>query len=104
MEYVNENFLSVSPSVISKRQKYRDAFKRHQKNQIEKINKAHLKLDRLKFIYNNIVSNIDTLKLEIEKNERDSEEREMKINKYIFFLSQYNTRLERVMYNKYGKQ
>lgn len=100
MEYLNDKTLSISPSVISKRKKFREAFQKHQKRQSENFKKTQDKLFKYKLLYEYFVSQIETLNSEIERNENYCEEREIRIMKYISFLSENNNNLEREIYNK----
>lgn len=98
MEYLNETILSLPPSIVSKRQKFRIAFEKHQKKQIEKRNKLEKKLNKYKSAYNDLLIDIETANVELERYERLFKVREFNMMKYISVLAENNRKLESKLY------
>lgn len=100
MLYVNED-ISISPSAISRRQKYRDTFMKHQERHKEKVSYLKKKLHVLKSIRNTLDVKIQTFIMEIERNERISEETERNLQFYINSLYTNNQNVEKEILSKY---
>lgn len=93
-KYDDKKSLLASSSVLCKRQKFREAFRKYTETQNKKISKLHNKLAELKSVYNRVVLDIESAMFELNKSEDTYEKNEIELRNHISYLATKNNDLE----------